>query len=194
MANNKIQIKRTSISGRLPNTTNSSNSSYIDVGELALNLTDGILYSSNGSSLITVGSNLLSANIVNLSITGGLYANGSLGVPTFVLTSNGSGIYWAAASGSSAPYVQFTANTNLYSFQSAMFDTTNGKIYAVLPSSPTQGIYVKVADGGGDKYSNPVTIVRNGMTINDSLNDLELDVPGFRVELVYTGTTWKVFT
>jgi hypothetical protein len=194
MANNKIQIKRTSISGRLPNTTNSSNSSYIDVGELALNLTDGILYSSNGSSLITVGSNLLSANIVNLCITGGLYANGSLGVPTFVLTSNGSGIYWAAASGSSAPYTQFTANTNLYSFQSSMFDTTNGKIYAVLPSSPTQGIYVKVADGGGDKYSYPVTIVRNGMTINDSLNDLELDVPGFRVELVYTGTTWKVFS
>jgi len=53
---NIIQIKRTSTSGRTPNTTNSANSQYIAAGELALNMTDGVLYSSNGSSLITIGS------------------------------------------------------------------------------------------------------------------------------------------
>ena len=67
MANNTFQIRRTATSGRTPNTTNSGNSQYISVGELALNLTDGILYSSNNSSgLITVGSNLTS-----LKVTGG---------------------------------------------------------------------------------------------------------------------------
>jgi hypothetical protein len=194
MANNKIQIKRTSIPGRTPNTADPSNTSFIDAGELAVNLADGILYTSNGSGLIAVGSNLFTANVVNLNITGGINANGSFGVPTYVLTSNGSGVYWAASSGSSAPYLSYSANTNLYLFQSAMFNTANGKVYAVLPTSPAVGAYIKVADGGGDKYSNPVVVTRNGMTINDSLNDLELDVPGFRVELVWTGTTWKVFT
>lgn len=55
---NKLQIKRTSVSGRTPNTTNSSNTSYIDAGELAINLPDGKLFSSNGTVMFEVGANL----------------------------------------------------------------------------------------------------------------------------------------
>ncbi len=55
---NKFQIKRTTVSGRTPNTTNSANTTYIDSGELAINLPDGKLYSSNGSVLFEVGANL----------------------------------------------------------------------------------------------------------------------------------------
>ena len=51
---NKFQLKRTTVSGRTPNTTNSSNTQFIDAGELAINLTDGLLYSSNGSALLTL--------------------------------------------------------------------------------------------------------------------------------------------
>ena len=95
MANNTFQIKRTSTAGRTPNTTNSSNSQYINAGELALNMTDGILYTSNGSTLITVG-----ANVVNQQVTGTLTvkaisANGSVGSANQVLTSNGSSTYWS---------------------------------------------------------------------------------------------------
>jgi hypothetical protein len=54
MANNVFQVKRTSVTGRTPNTSDPSNSTYIAAGELALNMTDGILYSSNGSTLITL--------------------------------------------------------------------------------------------------------------------------------------------
>ena len=190
----KFQVKRTAAAGRTPNTSDPSNTSFIDSGELAINLADGVMYSSDGSNLIIIGKNQLVANIVNLGITGGIYANGSFGVPSFVLTSNGTGVYWAAASGGAVPYTLYSANTNLYSFESAMFNTSNGKIYAALPNNASQGVFIKLADGGGDKYSYPVTVTRNGMTINDSTNDLDLDVPGFRVELVYTGTTWKVFT
>ena len=53
---NIIQIKRTSTAGRTPNTTNSANSQYIAAGELALNMADCVLYTSNGSSLIMIGS------------------------------------------------------------------------------------------------------------------------------------------
>lgn len=52
----KFQIKRSSVSGRTPNTTNSANSSYIAAGELALNLTDKKMYSSNGTNYFEIGS------------------------------------------------------------------------------------------------------------------------------------------
>ena len=92
MANTKIQIKRTTVSGRTPNTTNAANTQYIAAGELALNLTDGILYSSNGTGLITIGatqstittnsvvSNTVSANTVsatNVTITNGISVGNS---------------------------------------------------------------------------------------------------------------------
>lgn len=89
MAGTTFQIKRTGVSGRQPNTTDVSNSAYIEVGELALNFTDGILYSSNGSTLIELG-----ANITNQTITGTLSANGSVGSNGQALFSNGTGIYW----------------------------------------------------------------------------------------------------
>jgi len=65
MANNRIQVKRTSTTGRTANTTDIANTQYIAAGELALNMTDGILYSSNGSALITVGANLVNQRITN---------------------------------------------------------------------------------------------------------------------------------
>ena len=45
----KFQIKRSSVSGKTPNTTN------ISPGELAINLTDQKLYSSNGTAIFEIG-------------------------------------------------------------------------------------------------------------------------------------------
>jgi hypothetical protein len=97
---NKLQIKRTAVSGRTPNTSNSSNAAYIDTAELAINLTDGKMFSSNGSVYFEVG-----ANLQNLSVTGNatinaIIANGVIGTAGQVLFSNGSGIYWDTVSGS----------------------------------------------------------------------------------------------
>jgi fibronectin-binding autotransporter adhesin len=65
MANNKIQIKRTTVSGRTANTTNAANAAFIDKGELAVNLADRKLFSSDAANaLFEVGSNL-----TNLSVT-----------------------------------------------------------------------------------------------------------------------------
>jgi len=57
---NRFQIKRTTTSGLLPNVSNSSNTSYIAAGELAINLTDRKLLSSNGSATFEIGANLAS--------------------------------------------------------------------------------------------------------------------------------------
>jgi hypothetical protein len=57
---NRFQIKRTTTTGLLPNVSNSSNTSYIAAGELAINLTDRKLLSSNGSATFEIGANLAS--------------------------------------------------------------------------------------------------------------------------------------
>ena len=65
MANTKLQFKRTTVSGRLPNTTISANTSYIDAGEFAINLADGKVVSSNGTVTFEVGANLSSLNVAS---------------------------------------------------------------------------------------------------------------------------------
>jgi hypothetical protein len=109
MANNTIQLKRSSVAGKQPNT------STLAVGELALNLTDQKIYSSNGTGIFEPGANsttlyvgnssvALSANSSRLTIPTAMSisANGGVGTANQVLTTNGTGVYWANASGGSS--------------------------------------------------------------------------------------------
>lgn len=89
MANTTIQLKRSSVAGKQPNT------STLSIGELALNLTDKKLYSSDGSNIFEPA-----ANVSTINITGGLRANGSLGSNGQILISTGTSIYWANNEGS----------------------------------------------------------------------------------------------
>ena len=89
MANTRIQIKRTSTTGRTPNTTSSGNSQYINTGELALNLTDRKLFCSDGTNpAFEIGSNLNSLSVVttvssgNVNVTGYLNASANVVTPT----------------------------------------------------------------------------------------------------------------
>ena len=100
MANNRIQVKRTSTSGRTPNTTNSGNSQYIAAGEFALNMADGILYTSNGSASIEIGANNTNQNVTGNLTVKAIIANNSIGAAGQTLTSNGSAVYWATGGGS----------------------------------------------------------------------------------------------
>jgi hypothetical protein len=164
MANNRIQIKRTAVAGRTANTTDSGNSQYITAGEFALNMPDAILYTSNGSALITVG-----ANVVNQAVTGNLtvkaiIANGSLGSAADVLTSNGSVVYWATPAGggsSNAVYVKggaapignlaaggsniFRVNANTLSYNTTFVAGENGS--ATGPITVAPGITLTIETG-----------------------------------------------
>lgn len=75
----KFLVKRSSVSGQAPNT------SQISTGELALNLTDGIMYGSNGTVIFEIG-----ANVTSLSVNGYSFPaqDGSSGQ---LLQTNGSG-------------------------------------------------------------------------------------------------------
>jgi hypothetical protein len=93
-SNTVVQVKRTAISGRPANTTTISNP-----GELALNMTDGILYSTNGSIVFEIGANNTNVRVSNTLTVKAISANGSVGAEGEVLTSNGSGVYWRTVTG-----------------------------------------------------------------------------------------------
>jgi hypothetical protein len=119
MANNKIQLKRTTISGRTPNTTNSGNTAFIDAGELAVNLTDQKVYSSNGTVSFEVG-----ANLVSLSV-GSIVANGTISV-TGDINLDGISVRDTATTTTTA-----TTQTTLIQYPTATYNTGEFVIQAV---------------------------------------------------------------
>jgi hypothetical protein len=146
-----------------------------------INITLGVL--SNLST--TANANLVAA--IN-SVT---YAVGSSGN---VLTSNGN--VWASSAlpASGLSYVARSANTAIINNQGILANTATGAFTVTLPASPAVGNQVVVADSYGDFGANAVTVARNGSTIENIAEDLILDINGVSVQLVYTGSTWDVFT
>lgn len=94
MANSAFQLKRTSVSGRAANST-----TLTRPGELALNMADGILYSTNGTVIFEIGANNTNQNVSGNSVLRAIIANSSIGTAGQVLASNGTGIYWTTAGG-----------------------------------------------------------------------------------------------
>ena len=114
MANNRIQIKRTSVSGRAANTTTLTNP-----GELALNMTDGIMYSTNGSVVFEIGANNTNQRVSGTLTVNAVSANGGVGTSGQVLTSNGTSAYWSTSATLNAQQTVYTytlaANTTVIS-------------------------------------------------------------------------------
>lgn len=100
MANTVFKLRRSSVAGKVPNT------STLSIGELAINLTDKKLFSSDGFQVFETGANLTTltvstnTSVNNVIITGGIYANGEYGSDGQVLKSNGSVVYWGTGGGS----------------------------------------------------------------------------------------------
>ncbi len=122
MASTLIQVKRSSATGITPNTTNSANGSYIAEGELAINLPDGRMFSSNGSALIEVGANLTILNVV-----GNVNTNGVLTVLDTIKA--GSNTFFANSS-----VVKITTNDTLTFADS----TTQNTAFRVYDSTGTR--------------------------------------------------------
>jgi hypothetical protein len=201
MANNTIQVKRSSTAGRQPNTTNSANSQYINAGEFALNMTDQILYTSDGTNLITVG-----ANQVNQSVTGNLtvkaiVANNSLGTANQVLTTNGTGVYWANSTGgggggAALPARQlYTANGSVNTFtvtggyyannldvylngvklvNGTDVNTASGSTFTILGSNPPNNAIIEVVGTSALTSTGVSTVVNQQITANGSANSFAI--------------------
>ena len=71
-------------------------------------------------------------------------------------------------------------------------DTTNGEFNITLPASPTLGDYIRLIDAG-NLTTNPVTLLRNGSTIEDQAQDMCLDVGQNIIEVLFINNTWQVY-
>ena len=142
---NKFQIKRTTVSGRTANTTNAANASFIDKGELAFNLADRKLFSSDtANNLFEVGSNL-----TNLSVTSSAVLNNDVNLGFKALSGNTVGMRQQ----SDDNFVFYTTNTA--GGQRAVFN-----IYANTLASSQSGAF---------RFNTPVDMGSSGIYANNSL-------------------------
>jgi len=95
-----------------------------------------------------------------------------------------------AAAGS--VWTVITGATGLYAGNTVIADTSSGPYSVSLPSTPSAGNFISIADGDNWK-SNNLTVLRNGSTIEELSEDLVLDVADVQVNFVYDGSTWQVF-
>jgi len=141
MANNVIQIKKTTVSGRPANSTNTPT---LNIGELALNLPDGILYSTNGTTFFTIG-----ANLTNLNVTNQITVNGAVGTAGQALLSGGgtANDYWgtvSASPGGSDTQLQINESGSFGGSAALTFNyssnvlTVNGAVKSTLLQTTTQ--------------------------------------------------------
>lgn len=170
MANNLIQIKRTSVSGRAANTTTLANA-----GELALNMTDGIMYSTNGTVVFEIGANNTNASVSGNLTVNGVIANGSIGSSGQVLKSNGSSTYWGTDYGDvgSAGQILYRNSSNVLTTSSGLqYDGTSLKVNGNLES-----VYNNGSEGGEIFLSKPATgtsIAGTGVTLDIFENKLRI--------------------
>jgi hypothetical protein len=118
--------------------------------------------------------------------------------------SNGQALVWNSTtsqweaqtvSGGGGTGISWSKKTSNYTASSGDFlltDTGSGSFTVTLPSSPTTGNFVVVADAN-DWKTNNLIIARNGSTIEGLSEDLYLNIKGIQVSIIFDGTTWEVF-
>lgn len=89
-------------------------------------------------------------------------------------------------------YSRKTSNYLAVDRDGIIADTSGAAFTVTLPASPTVGMQVHIIDGA-DWTSNNLTVDRNGSTIEDSAQNLVLNVGGSAVLFVYSGSTWQTY-
>jgi hypothetical protein len=161
-----VKIKRSSVQGKAPTTSD------ITTGEIALNIRDGKLFSSDGSSIFEVGANNTVAKIGTLTIgnTTPFTLPTTDGSADQVLTTDGSGtVTWADSSASSA-----TATARYYNdFRSFTVSVAN----TTFAISNPEGTVLKV-------FQNGIRLANSDYTANTTFVTLDVAAtPGDILEI-----------
>jgi len=70
-------------------------------------------------------------------------------------------------------------------------NTVFGSFNITLPENPTAGQYIQITDGYNLTLY-PVTVLRNGSTIEGFADNISLDLAGSTFEFIYSGSTWQI--
>lgn len=152
----KLLVKRSTVSGATPNT------SALLVGELALNLADGILYSTNGSIVFEIGANLSSLSVNSLSFPA------TDGNPNQFITTDGAGNLSFANS--------IIANNGIIANSSGVFVdggtgvTVNASgVHIGQDVSPGANVEFAYVTANGTNITSVDAATLNGNSVNDIL-------------------------
>ena len=176
---NKFQFKRTTVSGRTANTTNAANAAFIDKGELAINLADRKVFSSDSSNAIfEVGSNLTSLSVTTI------VANGSSGTAGQVLTSSGSTVYWGEAGSSSNVYTSIATYTYTISSNTTVITGADDDTLVLSYTAGLESVYLNGSKQIVDTdylTSNSGAITFTSNVINGDVVQVVAQIPALNV-------------
>lgn len=160
MANNRFQIRRSSVAGKVPANTD------LNIGELGLNITDQILYSTNGTVVFEIGANNTNQKVngnLSLTVNGSRLSfkpiNGSQDVYFTQQNDDNFVFYNTNTSGGVKPVFSVYANTNSPNQNSAFQFHVPVKLNSILYANGTAGGngQVLVSNGSATYWGTPGT-------------------------------------
>jgi hypothetical protein len=89
------------------------------------------------------------------------------------------------------PWTVVSSNYTASNKNRLIADGTAGSFDITLPETPSAGDYIQITDGANFNLY-PITILRNGNTIEGFSENVLLDLPGSTFEFIYDGATWHI--
>ena len=93
----------------------------------------------------------------------------------------------------STNYQEYDSDFTAVSAGRYALNASGGSFTVTLPSSPTTGDYIKLIDVG-NWTANPITVNRNGSTIEGYSDNFQLDLGQSIIEFIYINNTWQVYS
>jgi hypothetical protein len=90
-------------------------------------------------------------------------------------------------------YIYVSTNYNAQRSDRIMVDTSGGVVTITLPSGPSSGDSVFIADAKDTFGTSNCIVARNGATIDGLAEDMNIDIIGVSVMFIWGGTTWQPF-
>lgn len=121
-----------------------------------------------------------------------LYGNGSGGFSNVTVGSNLTFIGGTLSASGGGSWTVITTTTTASSGSAYLVDTSAGSYTVSLPASPSTGAAVTFSDRSYTWDQYPVTIGRNGSTIEGLSEDMICSIQEASFTLVYDGSTWRL--
>ena len=122
------------------------------------------------------------------TVTNAMLSNSSI-------TINGSAVSLGGSATIAAGLTPVAVSTNITMEANNRYfvDTTSARTLT-LPITPALGAEIELYDSSNNAFTNNVSILRNGEKINGLTDNAALDINGFAVSFIYTGSTygWRI--
>jgi hypothetical protein len=178
MSTTNIKLRRSAVPGKIPTV------GQLDLGEVAINTYDGKIFIKKDDG---------AESVITLGETGFTGSQGDQGVQGFTGSRGDVGFTGSQGESGEIQWIRKTENYTAVSGDGIIADTTGGSFTITLPATPSLGDYIVILDGGNWSVNN-LTVARNGSTIEGEATDVIFDLGDIRVDLVFDGSTWQVYT